>query len=150
MSVIFEPDEGTDWLAGLGLEFTPDTLTREDIASLVDVWQERLRLTHWEIRIDWENEPGEDELANVNWSFYDVATLRFAATYPMWSRREANWTVVHELMHIVMRDLQEGVESAERVLPASAYRLFDARFQHELEGVVDRTAALLIELGGVV
>jgi hypothetical protein len=131
-------------------EAYPVTRTaRDDIEYILSVWQGRLNLTHWVVKVDWD-EPLEDVEANIMWGSYDQATVRFNTAHDKWSRRYTNETVVHELLHLVLRDLQNGVESAEAALSASAYRLFENRFQHELEGVVERLALLLVGLGGEV
>jgi hypothetical protein len=52
-------------------------------------------------------------------------------------------TILHELGHAVMRDLQQAVESSKDELEGSAWNLYYDRFLHELEGVVDRYATII-------
>lgn len=140
-------------------EFVPSRSARDDIEYILSVWQSRLNLTHWTIKVDWATPPerpdGADEgdmlWADVVWgNSSDDATIRFHESYLGWDRKQMNETVVHELIHLVNRDLQEGVESAEDVMPTSAFKVFRNRFEHEIEGVIERTAKLFVTLGGEV
>lgn len=122
-------------------------MTREGIETLVAEWLPRMHLSHWKVTIDW-SKPVEDDTAALveREDTYDITTMRFSAEYPTWTEQYAEWTVVHELMHLVTRDLEQAVEASHDSLPAAARKLADARFEHELEGVVDRTARVLVEL----
>lgn len=134
--IVFEPEEQT---------------TADDLEHMVAVWQERMHLTHWTIEFDWINPAEEQNHAEVSRNNpYDSARLRFNAGYSEWSRFFANHTVVHELMHLVTRDLEEAANALEDHVPAKVHALFDAHVTYELEGVVDRTAQIIVELAGPV
>jgi hypothetical protein len=125
---------------------------RAEMERITRVWQERMRLTYWEITFDWSTplDPEETLGEIIRNNPYDDAKIRFAANFAEWDRRFANVVIVHELMHLLTRDLEEAAESAGALLGASAGKLFQARLDYELEGVVDRTAAVLVDVGGVV
>lgn len=116
-------------------------------------WVERLRLSHWDIQIAWgqQLDPSDEVLAEcVLEDSYDQARIKIVTTYAEWSQHIANTTIVHELMHVVHRDLDEAVRSAKTCMSASLWGLFEARFIHESEGIVDRLAAILVSFGGIV
>lgn len=127
-------------------------LKKSDIEKMVRVWQARMRLTHWTIKIDWDTlldegfRSGECEVSKR----YDVATIRFGAGFPTWDRVFANQTVVHELLHVAGRDLDESVNAIDSQLSKRLFELFYERFEHENEGVIERTACVLVDLGGIV
>lgn len=126
-------------------------MTRADIEEIALTWRERLNLAHWTIRFSYPAEIEGDPLAEtIGHDDYDHAEIRFSPSFPSWTREYANTVVVHELMHLVTRDLARACESLDELLSAGARSLFKSWFDHELEGVVDRTAALLVGLGGVV
>lgn len=122
-------------------------LARDDIERIVRVWQQRLRLDLWEIRIDWTRET--EHVAEVKpWSMYDYATLAISPRFTEWSLLLANRNIVHELLHLAMRDVDAAVETAEKVMPASAFKVFEANVENADEAMVDRLATVLVELGG--
>jgi hypothetical protein len=130
----------------------PPRLTRGEIERIVAVWQDRMRLGHWQVDVDWSKPPEiEDTLANCSaHGPYDFAKIRFSPEYPTWERRFANLVVVHELMHLVTRDLEYAAEAGEQAMPTAARPLFKSRIEHEVEAVVDKAATVLVDLGGVV
>lgn len=126
---------------------------REYVEYVLREWQIRLNLAHWNIKIKWDELIPEDQKAEAEITMaddYESATLRLSDTYETWSEHWTNGTIVHELMHVVTRGLQVGFESAEIVMPTSAWKMFQDRMTHEMEGVVDKTALLMVEMAGVV
>lgn len=127
-------------------------MSREDIERVVDVWKGRLYLAHWQTTIAWDRPLDEGDAIGEcdRYDSYDYATLRFAPSLFTSDRRKVNTTVVHELLHMSMRDLEWAACSVEKLLPKAVYTLFDARFEHEAEAMIDRLATILVELGGEV
>jgi hypothetical protein len=126
-------------------------MTREQLEAIVREWQRRLNIPHWRVVIDWDTELDPEEVyARIarEGDFYEGAKLAFASNFETWSITTANEIVAHELMHAVMFDLQAAGESAEDVMTASAYKVFSNRYLHELEGVVDRLALMLVKFAG--
>jgi hypothetical protein len=122
-------------------------MTQEQIEDLVARWVPRLSLTHWKLTVDWEN-AAEDCEAQVDWAdSYDEAVLHFAETHTDWTRDKAEHVVVHELVHLIFRDLQATAKAGRTPLGLAARTVAEVAFEHELEGVVDRVAAALVALG---
>jgi hypothetical protein len=137
------------------LHAVDERLDRDELERILTVWQQRLRLDHWDIRIDWTVEPDDGHVAQIKaWDVYDYATVRFNQTpdkgISAWSRLVANRNVAHELLHLVMRDVDYVCETGELVLAASVWKVFEANFDNTMEQAVDRLASVLVDLGGVV
>lgn len=122
-------------------------MTAERINAMVASWADRLGLSHWQIQVDWSGLTPNGEQALVHPAdSYDTATLQFHAEFTAWTPAWAEWVVVHELLHLVMRDQDSTVEAVIDLLPAKARALAENRYEHEAEGVVDRLAAVLVAL----
>jgi hypothetical protein len=120
-------------------------MTRDFIEECVERWLPRLRLTHWAVKVDWNQLPPEgDEAECLPLDSYDVATLRFGRDFSKWDARYAEGVVVHELLHLVTRDLQIATDNVQKLLPKAARPLAESVLNHEIEGVVDRIAAVLV------
>jgi hypothetical protein len=126
-------------------------ITRKQVERTLRVWQTRLGLQTWDIKIDWEKSAGDDINASTyRLNTYDRATLCFDTAYVNWSKEFLNQTVVHELLHLVTRDLDRVFADFEISAHPEAYRVLDKRYDHEIEGVVDRLANRIVEIGGCV
>src|SRR5690242_15181803 len=114
-------------------------MTRENIEAIVTEWVPRLGLSHWELKVDWSRPAGDDndaEFERAEW--YDVASLFFSPKYVYWARNYAERVVLHELMHLVTRDLDGTVDRARSLLPSAARRLAEKEYERAIEGVVER------------
>lgn len=122
-------------------------MTREQIEALFRSWAPRLRLGHWTITFDWTKPSPKGTWAAVTFEdSYDVAIVRVGAEHDTWDPTVGEQVVVHELMHLVMRDAQRAVELTHKLLEPQARRLARVQFDHELEGVVDRMATVLVDI----
>lgn len=125
-------------------------LTRSDIEDILSEWQRRLNLSHWRIKIEWDKEL-EDAVAEFAANdHYDSADIRIAKGFEQWDRREANVTVVHELVHLVMRDIFVAVGAAESKLPKGAWEILDGWVTAGQEKAVEHLAQVIVDLGGIV
>jgi hypothetical protein len=130
-------------------------LTRADMEWIVGIWIPMLGLSHWEINIDWE--PDDDEFDSPHkqaytWRArdYDTARVCFNPTeFPKWSREKAHQVVVHELLHLVTRDVEFILDNLEGMLHRDVDKLIDQTFHHHLEGAIDRLAYRIVEIAGV-
>jgi hypothetical protein len=137
-------------------------VTRAEIERITAVWQERLGLDRWDIRVRWELSPPKGCDAEVRIAKdYEQASIRIQQTddpesdpqtkpFTTWSQEYANYTVVHELLHIFEYQTKRSVEALEGVISASAYDMFAAWYDHGAENWVDRLAQRLVELVGCV
>ena len=125
-------------------------MTARQAGRLLAYWKRRLGLSHWNIRLELDAEFDPDTTdAHVRWDWsYDNATVRLAPRVRGYAPEKAESVIVHELLHLVLRDLEVAVSEAGVQLPKKARRHFRDRWHHESEGVVERLAVLLTELGG--
>ena len=123
-------------------------MTKRQVEALVRDWKKRLKLDHWDIKVDWSRSPREDCYATTTRrTQYDIAELLFDSEYATWTEDFTAKLVVHELLHIVTRDLDRVIADVEEVMHLETFRLLDKRYEHEIEGVVDRLATILVDLG---
>lgn len=125
-------------------------MTRARLERTVRVWQRRLGLERWDVEINWDEACDEDANA-ATWrsSFYDRATIRWAEEWREWSPRKANEYAVHELLHLHLRDVDVVIGALEGQLHRDSYSLVDGRYEHEVEGLIERLTYRLIEIGGL-
>lgn len=125
-------------------------MTKAALERLVRVWQGRLDLSHWRVVVDWDTPASEGAHATVErHNDYDKATIRFPRDeWSRWSREFAAETVVHELIHLHMREVDRVVADIDGQLHRDAAILFDRRYEHESEAFVDRLSLLFVRLGG--
>jgi len=123
-------------------------MTLSDIAELVEWWQGYLGLTTWDLPLELVANPGDDDntlAACLPSGHYEQATLQFAEALLQHSPRRVESVVVHELLHLACRDLSSVLQDAEEQLGPVAGPMFHNRTLHELEGVIDKLATLLVD-----
>lgn len=54
--------------------------------------------------------------------------------------------IIHEWVHVAMRDFDNALEAVEPWMPLHTYRDFEESVDHEREGLVDRVARCIWEL----
>lgn len=120
-------------------------MTRKQLERIVREWQKRLGLHTWDIEVDFR-EPAAEEAHASTWrsNVYERAGIRFDREWPRWEPRFANQVVVHELVHLMARDVEESFKPAEPSPEVS--RLQD----RAIEQLVDRLACRFVDLGGMV
>lgn len=57
-------------------------------------------------------------------------------------------TIVHEWLHIAMRDYDSVTELVETWMPEATYTQWEQMLKHEREGIVDRIATVIVQLHG--
>ena len=116
-------------------------MTRAGLEKIVRTWQKRLRLDHWDIKVDFTTPAEDGSIAeNSRMNKYDDAIIRLHPDWQMWDAKFTAENMVHELLHCHDRDLQEALKNLDGDKTWS---------QHELEGFVDRLACILVDLAGV-
>lgn len=125
-------------------------MTRRDIEIILWEWQRRLKLTHWRITINWDEPPEhEDSLAdNTAPAHYDEAILRLHKEWPKWELRDANVTLVHELLHLVLRDLRAAVTTLEPEFSPAVWAVWFDRYDTGNERAIEHLAQVLVDLSG--
>lgn len=129
-------------------------LTRDDIETILQEWQTRLNLGHWRISIKWDEKIESEDEADAEFlasDWYDEASIRLNPNWPDWDRREANVTIVHELCHLIQRDICTCVDSLKPKIAKSVWQHWsDGWFQTVNEKTVEHLAQAFVDLGGVV
>ncbi len=126
-------------------------ITEEELADRVEFWQSRLDdlgVMHWRVQnvLIKDTTPGGDSAAASVWfsSTYDTCEFYFQRVYlEDVDQERLDETIIHEWLHVAWRDLDTAVESAEKWFTEAAWEDFQARFNHEREGAIERTARAL-------
>ncbi len=129
-------------------------MTRSQVQRRVDYWAKRLRplgLGHWDFNVAFVSEAEMDRdtsEAEVSPSVvYDSARIEFKDTYIASVDPDMlDWTIIHELLHVVFRDYDTVVHLAVQELGPTAKELVEHQLEHELEGVVERFARTIFLL----
>lgn len=94
-------------------------VTDKQLEQLVELWQHRLGLTHWQISVDADYGREDEQLAEINMAYYDghievAAWLLgqeeppcdgvFVRRYEEDPQRTLEVTIVHELLHACVSD----------------------------------------------
>lgn len=130
-------------------------MTRAELERIVRTWQRRLGLERWRVELvtdeaRWFRTGHDDEHAST-WrsNSYDQARLYVNPDeWRDWSPHDAHEHVVHELVHLLHRDLEHVLDHVEPLLHADAYKVAESALEHALEQTVDRIARRLVELAG--
>lgn len=135
-------------------------MTREQIAEIVDTWVPRLGLEHWEITVHWEphpldaDDPPSFDTHDKAWVHrardYDEARMYFnEKAMEYWTARDAHATVVHELLHLVTRDVEFVLDMLDEMLHRDVDTLVMRAHRHAVEGAIDRLAYRIVDMMGV-
>ena len=119
------------------------------LAKRVEAWRDRmvyLGIGHFRIDsvsvVD-ETPGGPTAGATVIPSHtYDSCRFYFTISFleSIESPRQLDETIIHEWLHVAMRDLDQAIESAEDDMTGTARETWNSRITHEREGLVDRLA----------
>lgn len=140
-------------------------MTRAEFEVVLRLWQRRLGLDHWEIELSWEWGKRPDDKPDVDGDEhpppncdastyrardYDTATVYLhPVDAETWSPRKAHATVVHELLHLVTRDVEFVLDQLDAVgLARDVDELLVRGHRHAVEGAIDRLAHRFVDLAG--
>lgn len=133
-------------------------MTAAKLQARVEFWQKRLAplgLQHWRFTVEVVDEAGGEPNNNAAVSYslrYDSAIIQFAREFladPDTNEQTIDESILHELMHVVMRDYGQAIDSIETHLAPPAKAVWHDQLHHELEGVVERLARALYETADV-
>lgn len=120
-------------------------MTRKQLERIVRTWQKRLGLETWDLYIDLDEPcPDHADATMTRSNQYERATLRFDKEWSGWSRAFGNIVVAHELIHLLLRDVEEIWKEAE------TQDVLDRVFDREVEKLVDKLAYRFVETGGLI
>jgi hypothetical protein len=120
------------------------------LAKRVEFWQHRLAalgLGHWRIGrvsiVSQDDMPGDRRAkASVQCEpVYDTCDFWFEYSFLEGAtEKEVDEVILHEWVHVFMRDLDQAVESIENALSPGVGEQWEDWVDHEREGLVDRMA----------
>jgi hypothetical protein len=130
-------------------------ITPVNLARRVERWQKRLSLLgvgHFTIRqvTVGDKNPWRESDRKVRASVYvpthyDYCMFFFDADeLEGMSADELDQTIIHEWLHVAMRDLDASLESVEEYMSAASHGEWEDRVNHEREGFIDRLAWMLL------
>ncbi len=129
-------------------------VTPAQLARRVEKWQGRLanlgishfRITAVHVADETISGPGSDASVYVPDS-YDNAEFWFTWGFlEDCDEYQLDATIVHEWIHVAMRDFESAIEVVETWMPQATYKDFEDRIQHEREGLVERMARTIVGL----
>jgi hypothetical protein len=131
-------------------------VTAQEIRERVEFWTTRLAslgIGHWDFEIivydgDIEDAPNCDATADTS-DRYDSAALNFRADKVDLNTRtldEIDQLILHELLHVAMRDFDETIEPARWNMSPPSGTLWANSVEREREGLVERLARTIWSL----
>lgn len=128
-------------------------MTRPQLEKRVKHWQDTLSVLgvgHFRIESINVNDESPSGSTNANasvWtsSHYDSVHFWFSTSvlHPDQAHL-VDETIVHEWLHVAMRDYDEVLDIVESWMPPHTYSDFESTLQHEREGLVDRLARQIV------
>jgi hypothetical protein len=126
-------------------------ITNVQLAERVEEWQQRLSLlgvAHFRIAevVTTSDVPGWAE-SNAGVSVaedYDTVTFYFDDRYVEGATaKQLDETILHEWVHVAMRDLNNATSLAMPWMPSQTWSTFDRNLDHHKETLVDRVSRQL-------
>lgn len=130
-------------------------ITPTQLAKRIEKWGNELSalgIAHWEITsvtVDAESPVGNTDAKATVYvhGYYDSCSFFFQEDeLARMDARELDITIIHEWVHVAMRDHDELVDDLESWLPANVWQDIQNRFRHEREGLVMRLATAMHDL----
>lgn len=121
-------------------------MTRRQLEARIRQWQSRLGLAPWEIVVEHADEPTDAWATTKSSPQYRRSTLTFDPALREAGAPKADLIIVHELLHVLMRDVDESFEAVAGQLHPQAVDLAAKRYYHAVEGFVDALAGAIIAL----
>lgn len=130
-------------------------ITEQQIHERVVYWQgvlAALGISHWNLEyVKIVQYPGGSPSSEAGvWKSddYDTCRMEFkrSAVEEANEIEELDETIVHEWLHVAFRDYDEAIQSISSTLAPTISDLWDNRLEHEVEGLIERLATLIVEL----
>lgn len=128
-------------------------MTTAQLSKRVAYWCGQLQLDPWTVSVSIVDDPhgqglGESNAAVGTAAHYLYAEVEFATEWARadLSQHERDVTIVHELLHCLFRDIDKAVESVSHLAGMSVFSVFNDRYNHELEQLIDRLARVIVTL----
>lgn len=128
-------------------------ITGIQLAKRVETWQKRLGslgLGHWRFSLVLCDQTPGGPLAKASAEVshaYDTVTFYFTHEFlEDADDRDLDECILHEWVHVAMRDLDAAIEEADDFLSAASLTLWTDRVGHAREGLVDRLSRQIYAL----
>lgn len=128
-------------------------MTTQQLSERVAYWCLRLQLDPWRVSVSVVDEPHGNQKDTVNASIGTAAAYLYAEVEfaKRWVRSnpddyDRDQTIVHELLHCLFRDLDKAAEITGSMLGPIIEEMYEARYDHELEQLIDRLAHIIVAL----
>lgn len=129
-------------------------MTLSALTKRVKFWQQKLAplgVGHWRVDVKIVEEPQgkpNSKAAVRSSAQYDTCWMEFAiADLAVATPDDLDETIIHEWLHVAFRDFDHAVrEGIYDNFPRIAEDLWEARVDHEREGIIDRLARTILEL----
>jgi hypothetical protein len=135
-------------------------VNQQGIEDLGRIWIQRLGLQNWDIQFIWGDELYKywadvglrDDLHASCWraKSYDEAKIYVNPDeFEKWTDRDAAVNIVHELLHLVLRDVEFVIDHIEGFLHRDVDRAVSETFHHHVEGAIERLANRFVDLAEI-
>lgn len=129
-------------------------ITPIQLAKKIEKWGQALSslgVAHWDIEevcvgtLDFDGEESSKAMVRLPVQ-YDSCSFYFNSDeLDRMDERELNETIIHEWLHVAMRDHDRVMHEVEGWMPPKTYSDFETRLRHERENLVMRLAVVLNE-----
>jgi ribosomal protein S9 len=130
-------------------------VTRRQFEKRVRWWTRQLRelgLEHWDLHFEYpqadedvQSTSGRDAQATCSVSMhYDTAYIEVAPSTLGLPQHDIDKIIVHELLHVLMRDLTKVHNEMRYLIGGQVGQALDTSLEHEVEGVVERLARAIV------
>lgn len=124
-------------------------MTAKQLESRLRYWKRKLGLHDWEFEIQITAHPngkdGSDACVHTH-NHYESAIIELLDEFEDWDKTKTDRVIVHELLHIRMRNLDTAISSVYDYLAPAPCNMHHERVEHETEGYVEWLARLIVEL----
>jgi hypothetical protein len=129
-----------------------EPVTARAVQGILDRWVRRMGLERWKIELELvepSRETSPDEWADASiWrsNAYETAKIQLHPTWRSWSAEEAETHLVHELVHLWTRDMEEMLSIAEDQVTSAVFEVIRAAAMQRTEATVDLISRRLIAI----
>lgn len=121
-------------------------MTEAQLRSLVKRWSARL-VPEWRVTVEIGGEDGDSHATAFRSKDYPTATVCFNPEFVKRPDREVEETVVHELLHLLLRDVDVAAcESIAGQLHRDVETVHARAVDHAMEGAIERLAWAFVEM----
>lgn len=122
-------------------------LTKRQARGRLEFWIRRFGLQTWDFRFVWGVHLDDEAEAQVHvHDDYADVLLRFAHGWQEWDERKFDCIIVHELLHVVLHDMDVAQRSVYDALSHDAKTMLSRRYRHEEERAVEWLAQRIVDI----